>query len=408
MRIGLLPGSSAIIGGAFQYSISMVDALDPHMARAEGDELVLLLHAGSELDEGALRSAGWEIIPAGPPLGLFRRRLAGLRARRAYRDGLDSIRPRRNDALARWLREHRIELMLYPVPTSEAFEARVPYVLAVHDLQHRLQPEFPEVSADGQAEAREYVFRNGIANAATVLVDSETGKEDVLDLYSDVGIAAEQVVVLPFPAPPYLGEGDADDVHERYGLPDRYLFYPAQFWPHKNHVRLVEAIAALAARGVRVPLVFSGTHSTSIREETHAAVLSRAEELGVADLVHDLGYVPGDDMAPLYRGAVALAMPTFFGPTNIPVIEAWALGCPVITSDIRGIREHVGEAGLLADPRSTEAWAVSIQRLWSDETLRRTLAERGRERLADHDPERFRERLLGAIAAAKEHVASSR
>ena len=73
----------------------------------------------------------------------------------------------------------------------------------------------------------------------------------------------------------------------------------------------------------------------------------------------------------------ALVMPTFFGPTNIPILEAWAFGCPVLTSDIRGIREQVGDAAVLVNPRSVEAIADGIYRLWTDENLGRMLGERG-------------------------------
>ena len=88
--------------------------------------------------------------------------------------------------------------------------------------------------------------------------------------------------------------------------------------------------------------------------------MSTASDLGLESQIRYGGYVPDEDMSGLYAGAVALTMPTFFGPTNIPVLEAWAYGCPVLTSDIRGIREQVGDAGVLVDPRSIESIADGI------------------------------------------------
>ena len=87
-------------------------------------------------------------------------------------------------------------------------------------------------------------------------------------------------------------------------------------------------------------------------------------------------------------------MPTFFGPTNIPVLEAWAFGCPVLTSDIRGVREQVGDAALLADPTSVEAIADGIHRLWTDRELGHTLSNLGRRRLAAYTPEDYLRRLM--------------
>ncbi len=207
---------------------------------------------------------------------------------------------------------------------------------------------------------------------------------------------------------PYLvaGATDADRrrVRERYGLPERYLFYPAQFWPHKNHLAIVEATALLGADGVAVDVVLAGTWSGTLREETHRRVEERAGELGVEKCLHILGYVPNEDMPALLAEAVALVMPTFFGPTNIPPLEAWALDVPVITSDLRGIREHMGDAAVLVDPASPRALADGIRRVWTDAGLRDELVERARGQLAIYTPEAHRQRVARVIEAARRRL----
>jgi glycosyltransferase involved in cell wall biosynthesis len=90
------------------------------------------------------------------------------------------------------------------------------------------------------------------------------------------------------------------------------------------------------------------------------------------------------------------------------VLEAWAFGCPVITSDIRGIRQQSGDAALLVDPRSAEAIADGIYRLWTDEILRRTLAGRGRQRLATYTPHHYQQRLAEILQEAKARVRSEK
>ena len=97
-------------------------------------------------------------------------------------------------------------------------------------------------------------------------------------------------------------------------------------------------------------------------------------------------------------------MPTFFGPTNIPPTEAWSFGCPVLTSDIRGIREHSGDAALLVNPRSAEAVAEGMRRLWTDDGLRQTLIQRGRIRIARYTPEDFRRTLAEILEEATMRV----
>ncbi|MGH2671000.1 MAG: glycosyltransferase family 4 protein [bacterium] len=186
-----------------------------------------------------------------------------------------------------------------------------------------------------------------------------------------------------------------------YRLPERYLFYPAQFWPHKNHARIVQALELLKQRyRLEVPMVFCGSATGKIARRTFRELMELSHRLGVESQIRHLGHVSDEDMSGLYAGAAALVIPTFFGPTNIPVLEAWAFGCPVMTSDIRGIRQQAGEAALLVDPRSAEAIAEGVYRLWTDEDLRRALADRGRRRLSTYTPDDYRQRLMKILEEA--------
>ncbi|HEY3242974.1 MAG TPA: glycosyltransferase family 1 protein, partial [Phycisphaerae bacterium] len=324
----------------------------------------------------------------------------------------DPTRPRRQDDMRRWLLECGVELMIYPSPHRLSFEAGVPFVMAIHDLQHRLQPEFPEVSADGEWQRREYLFRNAARRATMLLADSEVGCEDILNCYGEFGAQRARICVLPFLPACSCDPAEAGllraHVARRYGLPQRYLFYPAQFWTHKNHSRVIEALGILKrSGGFQIPLVLTGSAEGPVRERAFAEMQALARHWGVLDQIHVLGLVPTAEMAGLYAGAVALVMPTFFGPTNIPVLEAWALDCPVLISDIRGIREQVADAALRVDPRSAIAIADGIHKLWTDTELRQELATRGRARVAHYTRDDYCRRLFDAIAAAKQRVRSA-
>jgi glycosyltransferase involved in cell wall biosynthesis len=93
-----------------------------------------------------------------------------------------------------------------------------------------------------------------------------------------------------------------------------------------------------------------------------------------------LGFVPVEDLVALYRGAFALSYVTFFGPENLPTLEAFALGCPVVASDVSGAREQLGDAALFVDPRNPLEIAAAVKQLHDDESLRRTLIDKGRAR----------------------------
>jgi glycosyltransferase involved in cell wall biosynthesis len=425
MRIGIVPNLNPSAGGIYQYSLTLLRAL--HEWKTD-DQFVVFTQ---QTDGRALsfEAEGWQITPLQPPVP--RKALDGLRSavgegphREAWRwlrgvihqaratlPNPDVVRSQPH--VSQWLHRCGVELIIYPSPNRLSFETGFPYVMAIHDLQHRLQPEFPEVSAHGEWERREYSFRNGSRGATLLLADSEVGKEDILNFYGPYGVTPDQVKILPFLPACYLAtdisQCERQRVRTTYHLPERYLFYPAQFWPHKNHTRIVRALGLLRQEhGLKIPVVFCGSYDGEIRESIFREVMMFRSQLGLEGEILYLGYVPNEDMSGLYAGAAALVMPTFFGPTNIPVLEAWAFGCPVLTSDIRGIREQAGNAAVLVDPRSVEAIADGIYQLWNDKSLRNILADAGRQRLATYRPGDYRQRLVEILEEAKVRVGRER
>lgn len=428
MRIGIVPTLSGLGGGLFQHSLNMLRALDEWKSQGCQDEFVLFAH-NPEVDHpliASLKMNGWAVKRLLPPsqkqeaLNILRRIVGEGPYREAYRWLRRKLRHlpdpevlRSNPEMSQWLHQCGVELMLYTAPTTLSFETGIPYVMFIMDLQHRLQPHFPEVSANGEWEQREYLFRNGIRYATLLIADSETGKEDILFFYGHYGVCPDRVRVLPYLPTCYLStkvpEAERHRVREKYGLPEGYLFYPAQFWPHKNHAGITQALERLKRiHGLEIPVVFCGSYGGRIREQHFQSVMNMARYCDVAKQVRHLGYVPNEDMSGLYAGATALVMPTLFGPANIPYLEAWAFGCPALASDIRGIREQVGDAGILVDPRSVEALADGIYRLWTDGNLRCTLADRGRQRLAAYTPDDYRRRLIEILEEAKTRVRSEK
>ena len=427
LRIGVVPTLDGSGGGIYQYSVTMLEGLLEIEPRPE---LVLFANATHEPQAEAWRARGYQIASLWPRTIRWRlgRRVraqmsrvastlrvgsAARRVRATLLGGSTATRQpyqarRLSDQVSRWLLGFGIDFLVFPAPSTIGFESRVPYVMAVHDLQHRLHPEFPEVSAGGEWESREYLFRNGIEYSLAVLVDSEIGREDVLQLYGDL-TSPERVRVLPFLPAPYLDEASstasAAVARERLALPERYLFFPAQFWPHKNHLRVVQALARIRReKGVDVHVVMCGSASGELRTSVLAEARRVAATEGAEDLVHVLGYVDDDLMGPLYAASCGVLLPTFFGPTNIPILEAWRAGRPVLSSDLRGIREQCGDAAILVDPTSVSSIADGIHSLWSDEQLRRRLVDAGTARLALYGRADYIARLSEVIQDAGRRV----
>lgn len=259
----------------------------------------------------------------------------------------------------------------------------VPYMVVVWDLQHRLQPWFPEVSANGNWQHRDNLYGAVLGRAAAVVVGTEVGKLEVERFFR---VDPSRILIMPHPTPRFADGVEASQpVREKYGISGDYLFYPAQFWAHKNHVNLLLALDLLKSRFDRqLGVVFVGADHGNL-----AHVKATADRLGLADRVHFLGFIPREDLIDLYRQAFALSYVTFFGPENLPPLEAFALGCPVIASEVSGAREQLRDAALFVDPISPEQIAEAVLRLASEEGLRQKLIDAGSKIAQARTPEGF-------------------
>jgi len=252
----------------------------------------------------------------------------------------------------------------------------MPYAMTIWDLQHRLQPYFPEVSAEGNWDIREKHFRSAIQRASIIITGTRRGKREIEHFY---GVDADRVHVIPLPTPSFAiaKENDSDraSLHS-LKLPNRFFFYPAQFWSHKNHIVLLRALQLLRNRHEEAPaIVFVGSDHGNL-----AHVKATAAKLGVSDLVFFLGYVSHAQLKALYRQASALTFPSYFGPDNLPPLEAFALGCPVIAADVPGAEEQLGDAALRVPASSEEAFADAASRILQDASLRQALIDKGKAR----------------------------
>ncbi|MBD2775932.1 glycosyltransferase family 4 protein [Iningainema tapete] len=249
----------------------------------------------------------------------------------------------------------------------------LPYITVVWDLQHRLQPYFPEVSTAGEWENREQSYTMMLKRASFIITGTQTGKEEIERFYQ---VPSARIKVLPLPTPQFAfnsAQCDEKRVLEKYSLPENYLFYPAQFWSHKNHIGLLLASKWLRDKyNLVFPVVFSGSDKGN-----QIYIKQRVAELDLTEQVYFLGFVPQEDLIPLYRNAFALVFLSFFGPDNLPPLEAFAIGCPVVASNVSGAQEQLGDAALLVDPKNTEQIALAIKSLWDDKTLRQNLIQRG-------------------------------
>jgi len=283
-------------------------------------------------------------------------------------------------------------------PTQEYTLCAVPSVYNPHDLQHLHYPQFFTPS---HVAWREAVCPAACHIAQAVIVNSQWVKDDVTQRY---GIAPPSKVQVIPEAPPTLltPEPSIDDVErisKRYDLPERFVLYPAVAWPHKNHLRLLDALAHLRDhRGLIVPLVCTGAlhedpPASALRAraaEGHAVshwpkIKAQLARLDLVDQVHFVGFVPDEDLRGLYRLSRCLVLPTLFEANSLPIFEAWVDGTPVACSNVTALPEQVMDAGLIFDPFDPIAIAETIARLFTDDELCEQLRTKARRRLNHFD-----------------------
>ncbi|MCC6179826.1 MAG: glycosyltransferase family 4 protein [Chloroflexi bacterium] len=244
------------------------------------------------------------------------------------------------------LLEQAVDVVHFPYPV--AFDTRLPYLYEPWDLQHRHHPEF---FTDGERHWRDRIYRAGCEGARLVVTATQWTKRDIVAQY---GIDPAKIAVVP--RGPAVRARPTDEVVARIGrdlgLPERFAFYPAMTFPHKNHLRLFAALAILRDRhGISVPLVCTGR-----RYEPHwPAVEAGIERFGLGGHVRMLGPVPDETLAVLFHTAWVLVFPSLFEGLGLPVLEALHAGLPVLASNATCLPEVGRDAALFFDPTNVEA-----------------------------------------------------
>ena len=249
------------------------------------------------------------------------------------------------------------------------------FIETVHDLCHQDQLEFPEVRNFGEFRSRELVFQNTLKCAFIVMADSEELADKINSRY---GVDRDRIVTMPFSPSPFLKEpqiSNSVNILKLYKLDYGYFFYPAQFWAHKNHYRIIEAVKLLHQEGTQCRVVFVGG------DKGNYAFLDRIiRGYGLSNHIQSLGFIPAEHMMALYENCQAVIMPTYFGSTNLPPLEAWLLGKPLIYSKL--FSEQSGNAALLIDPDNANSIANAMKSMM-DESISKKYIKKGYERLKE-------------------------
>ncbi len=236
-----------------------------------------------------------------------------------------------------------------------------PFVLTVHDMIHERHPDC-YAPDEGTSDRKRLL----VERASHVIAVSESTRSDLIDLFKT---PADKITVI------YHGCSLLPDPGPRLPhLPRQYLLYVGERSRYKNFAFALRALAPLFREHPDVHLLCAGGGPFTGEESALMAELA-IDDRSLQVHLDDRG------LAAAYRGAVALVFPSLCEGFGIPVLEAFACGCPVLASNRSSLPEVGGEAALYFDPENGEELLSQAARLLSDPSLRQELAAAGRERV---------------------------
>ena len=257
--------------------------------------------------------------------------------------------------------------VLYPRPLP------IPTVVTLVDIQEVFYPDFFTLE---DRYNRDLYFRSSTRMAERVITISEFSKQTIVQHHH---LPAHKVIVAYLSADERYYRGAEIAQVPTQTLPQDFIFYPANFWKHKNHDCLLQALQILRdEQQLKLNVVFTG-----FEQSNGYPVREKVKEYSLESQVHILGYVTVEEIAYLYQHARMLVFPSLFEGFGIPLVEAMAAGCPVVAANDTSIPEIAADSAELFDPTSPVDVADTLARVWQNTERRQEMAARGRRRAQD-------------------------
>lgn len=392
MRIGVncLNNQPLFVGGVNTFTCGLLQGL---AARRNGHQFSLFVTSRNQYLVDSFKSLnGFEIIVLADRDRVLRDSLCRL-ALLSHSERVYEFTSNRILRRVREIIEADVDVTYTPSTVLRYFNHRKPAILSMHDIQHIHYPQF---FSWARKLSRRVTYGLSARHATFLQASTEFIKRDLLRHFhylreEQVAVIPEGVCIEEFAAP-----RDTASVCRKYRLPERFVIYPAQLWPHKNHTTLLRALNEIElAYGLRVPLVLTGG------KVTDAPAVARFIVEKSMDFVFDLGQVPFADLIALYQKASFLVMPSLHESSSLPILEAAAAGTPIIASSIPPCEELARTLDMnLFPPLDVAALGRLIRTLWSDEKTASAQVAHNREAIKAYSWENAAEKFLNLCAVA--------
>jgi len=360
--------------GVYNYLVNLLVAVGTYAA----DQLQPVLFVGNEATDAELAA-----FRANPHVEIVRcdafdRRRKSLRLAAAVLTGIDG-------EAARSFREHRIDAV-FESATFFGRRLSLPVIAWVPDFQHRHLRGLFSAAAYWK---REMGFRSQVSAGRLMMLSSHDARNDCEHFYPTTR-GRTAVVHFSVPVDRSVLEQDPSSVACEYGLPERYFYLPNQFWKHKNHGVVIEALDLLQQRGIACVVATTGKAGDSRHPQYYNELQAMVAARGLQESFRFLGLVPRAHVFGLLRGCAALINPSRFEGWSTPVEEARSLGVPMLLSDLAVHKEQMGAMAKFFAPQSASQLASLLEN-----HPQQSPAERRRIELASIDSSQSRVESFG-------------
>ncbi len=282
------------------------------------------------------------------------------------------------------------DIDIFISPTISAyphFYMDKPFIITLHDMQERYYPEF---FSKTQRITRWLKIHSLAKSSNKIICESNAVKNDIVKF---TGIDKKKISLIQSPPPEKLlnykfNNEQLQKVKNKYNLPEKFIFYPAQCWFHKNHIKLIEAFELVSKQRPDVYLILIGS-----QQNNYNNLIKKIDELGLNSRIKHLGYIDYKYLPLLYKTSQFLVMPTLFESVSIPIYEAFSLEVAVCCSNVVALPEQIGDAGLLFDPNNINDMAEKMMVYLKSESLRKEKAKMGFDKVINFNHEEYKQKL---------------
>lgn len=269
----------------------------------------------------------------------------------------------------------------------------LPAIAWITDFQHL---ELPEMFSFRARWKRDMGFRAQVLGRRIIMLSSEHARR-ICEANYPKTVGYTKTIHFAVPSMEGLSINEALNIADSYGLPEHFFYLPNQFWKHKNHVRVVKALAILRQRGTPMVVACSGKQNDYRDPEYFKRIKSLVKELGVESDFYFLGLIPYSHVTALMYASVALINPSLSEGWSTPVEEARALGVPTVLSDIPVHREQMGTRAIYFNRYSSQSLATAIESFKISDTKQRNRLSYEAEYKAEKRIKRFSEKFTQLI-----------